>query len=174
MTGFTLPELMTVVAIAAILLVIAVPSFTGIMERNRMRNAVEQLRSDLKLARAESLRRNRDVTVSFQRASDGSTWCYGLTLGTSCDCTVACELDAGASTVVSSTNFRGITSSEAPFATGGGNLTFSAARPTLVAGSARFASAPTGYEARVVVASAGRIRLCSPAGATKLLYFDPC
>lgn len=177
--GFTLPELMTVIAIAGILVAMAVPSFTGIIERNRMRNAVEQLRSDLKLARSESLRRNANVTVSFQRNTDGSTWCYGLTLNASCDCTATsgttvCQLDTGVSTVVSSANFRGITSTAAPFASGGGNLVFSAARPTLASGSARFTSSPTGYEARVVVAGMGRISLCSPAGTTKLSYFDPC
>jgi type IV fimbrial biogenesis protein FimT len=174
--GFTLVEMMTTIAVAAILVAMAVPSFAGLAERNRLRNVAERLRSDVNLARTEALRRDRNVTLSFTRSGDGTTWCYGLTTAANCDCTVAsgagaCELDPGVSTRVLGSETRGVVSSAVPF--GDGNLSFTAARSTLLAGSARFQS-PSGLEARVVVLNSGRVRLCSPAGTAKLFYFEAC
>lgn len=179
--GFTLVELMTAIAVAGILVAIAVPSYTGLAERSRLRNAAEKLRSDVKLARSESLRRNRPVVMTFKTASGGATWCYGMRLDTACDCAAgsgatACELDAGVPTIVSQAAYRGVTLPTLPYASASpdaGALRFNPARPALDNGSAAFFS-PSGTEARVMIANQGRVRLCSPSGGTKLLYFDPC
>lgn len=179
--GFTLVEMMTTIAVAAVLVAMAVPSFSGIAERNRLRNAAEKLRSDVKLARSESLRRNRPVVMTFANASGGATWCYGFRLESACDCVAgtgatACELDAGVSTVVSEATYRGITLPTLPYASAvpnAGSLTFNPARPALDNGSAAFFS-PSGKEARVMIANQGRVRLCSPTGSANLFYFDPC
>lgn len=175
--GFSLAELLATMAIVAIALASALPSFSELGARNRLRNVVERLRSDIQLARAESLRRNRDVILSFQRSDDGSQWCYGLSLADGCDCRLvagpgACQLDPGVSTVVSSTHSRGIRSTTPPFAIGDGRLVMSAVRPTATAGSARFASIRN--EAEVRVAAMGRVRLCSPEAETRLPYMDRC
>lgn len=177
LSGFSLPELLATMAIVAIALGSAVPSFSEAGTRNRLRNVVERLRSDIQLARAESLRRDRDVILSFRRATDGTAWCYGLSLTAGCDCRLAagpgaCELDAGVSTAVSSTDSLGIRLTAPAFGIGDGSLVLSAVRPTLAAGSARFASAHN--EAEVRVAAMGRVRLCSPAGETRLPYMDRC
>ncbi len=177
MRGFSLAELLATMAIVAIALGSAVPSFSELGARNRLRNVVERLRSDIQLARAESLRRDRDVILSFRSGNGGSAWCYGLSLTPGCDCRVgsgpgACELDPGVSTAVSSGQSLGIRLTSLPFAVGDGNLVLSAVRPTLTAGSARFASARN--EAEVRVAAMGRVRLCSPAGETRLSYMDRC
>lgn len=172
--GFTLVEMMVTIAVAAILIAMAVPSFSGIAERNRLRNVAEKLRSDLKLAHSEALRRDLPVFLTFKNVSGGATWCYGLSQGAPCDCAAgACELDPGASTNVSNAAYRGVTMPDLPYAGTAGALTFSPARPTLSADSAAFFS-PSGKEARVVIASNGRVRLCSPAGSNKLLYFNAC
>lgn len=61
--GFTTIELMVVIAIVAILASIAVPSFSGIVERYRVRRASEDLIASLYLARSEAMRRGGNVTL---------------------------------------------------------------------------------------------------------------
>lgn len=175
--GFTLIELLTIVVLVLVILLGAVPSFGEVIERSRLRAMVERLRTDVTVARAEAMRRNRTVVLSFQRSDDGGEWCYGLTLARTCDCRVdagpdACELDAGVSTRVTSAGSRGVRSTSPPFALSGGRLVIPGARPTLAAGSARFASIHAAAEVRV--ASSGRVRLCSPAGDLRLTSLDPC
>ena len=62
--GFTLIELMVTIAVLAIIVTIAMPSFTEMMERQRLKNAVETFYSDLLFAKSEALKRSTDVTVS--------------------------------------------------------------------------------------------------------------
>lgn len=175
--GVTLIELLTILAIVVVIVAGTVPSLGTMIERARLRAVVERLRADVTLARAEALRRNRTVVISFRRSDDGADWCYGLTLAGSCDCRIAsgpgaCELDPGIAARVTSERSRGVRSVAPPFALSGGRLVVPGARPTLTAGSARFAS-PRG-QAEVRVASSGRVRLCSPAGALRLSSLDPC
>jgi type IV fimbrial biogenesis protein FimT len=61
--GFTLVELMVVVAIAAILALIAAPYFTETVNRARRKTYANQLFEDLALARNEAIKRGVPVTV---------------------------------------------------------------------------------------------------------------
>lgn len=63
--GFTLVELMTVVAIVAILVTVAAPSFAEMVATQRVRAAASALTESLWLARAEATKRNTDVGFSF-------------------------------------------------------------------------------------------------------------
>lgn len=63
-SGFTLVEILIVIAIAGILATIAIPSFKGLMERQRVNNASFELFSVLSLARNEAIKRSCDVTVT--------------------------------------------------------------------------------------------------------------
>jgi len=83
--GFTLIELMVVVAVMAILAAIAAPSMTGLINANRLSGQAGELTSTIQLARSEAIRRNARVTVC--PSSDGATcvsrtsWTRWIVLG---------------------------------------------------------------------------------------------
>ena len=63
-SGFNLVELILVVAIAGILTVIAMPSFTGLSESQRVKNAGFELYAMFNIARSEAIKRNSNVTLA--------------------------------------------------------------------------------------------------------------
>lgn len=68
--GFTLVELMIVVAVGAILLTIAVPSFQTMIQNNRLVTTTNLLVSNISLARSEAAKRS--VPVIMCNSSDPS------------------------------------------------------------------------------------------------------
>ena len=68
--GFTLIELMVVVALAAILAALATPSFKGFISGQRVKAAASDFVMAANFARSEAIKRNADVTISA--ASSGS------------------------------------------------------------------------------------------------------
>ena len=70
--GFTLIELIATVSIATILASIAVPSFSKMIERNRITTGTNELISSLILARSEALKRSINVSLC---ASNNDTNC---------------------------------------------------------------------------------------------------
>lgn len=64
--GFTIIELMVTIAVLAILAAMAIPSFTDMMERQRLINATEAVYSDLQNARSEAVKRSQQIVVSIQ------------------------------------------------------------------------------------------------------------
>jgi type IV fimbrial biogenesis protein FimT len=61
--GFTLLELLTAVAVLALLLSVAAPSFTAFAANQRVRSTSFDLTSDLILARSEALKRAANVRI---------------------------------------------------------------------------------------------------------------
>jgi len=75
-TGFTLIELMVTIAIAAVLLVVAVPNFVVFLQNNRLVSQANELSGMLNFARSEAVKRSARVIVC-SRLND--TTCTGGT-----------------------------------------------------------------------------------------------
>jgi type IV fimbrial biogenesis protein FimT len=75
--GFSLLELMITLAVAAILLVIAVPSFRDLMHRSQVSSASNELLASLAYARTEAI--NRGQLVSMCPSANGAAACAGNT-----------------------------------------------------------------------------------------------
>lgn len=76
-SGFTLIELMVTVAVLAVVVSLAAPSFRSIVEAQRMRAAAFDLMADLTLARSEALKRGQivaPITLSPVSGSWASGW----------------------------------------------------------------------------------------------------
>ncbi|MBL1376849.1 GspH/FimT family pseudopilin [Zobellella iuensis] len=145
--GLTLVELLVGMAVLAVLLVIAVPSFQTLRQQYLVRSAGMVVYSDLQLARSESIKRNRAVTVCFTGL--GSTnWSYQLR--DSADCT---------GTVLESVNGQGFPAITLTASYGGGLLTFRPRRNTLTAGNVTLSHGSHGI--KVMTWNNSIIRTCS-------------
>ncbi len=83
--GFTLLEVLVVLALLAVLLSLATPSFQAMRQKHQMQSQAEQLQASLLLARSEALRRQQRVTLCVRESLNGSgpncatagTWSQG-------------------------------------------------------------------------------------------------
>ena len=75
--GFTLIELMVTIAILAVIIGIAIPSFSNILLNNRIESAAQDLYGGLQLARSEAVKRKEGVSVC--RANSAATGCQNGT-----------------------------------------------------------------------------------------------
>ncbi|HNV92237.1 MAG TPA: GspH/FimT family pseudopilin, partial [Thauera aminoaromatica] len=102
--GFGLVEAMVTIAVLAILLAVAVPSFQQMIVNGRTRTIAESFRAGVDLARTEAMRRNLPVGFAVVSAvtgcsadTTGTNWV--VFLGTTCnnDATVVQRFVAGGS-----------------------------------------------------------------------------
>ena len=77
MHGFTLIELMVVVALVAIIASFAVPSFQTMIANSRLASSTNDLVGVLNFARTEAVKRGRTVMVS---PTTGSDWANGVSV----------------------------------------------------------------------------------------------
>lgn len=91
--AFTLIELMIVMAVIAVIVTLAAPSFRDMILMQRLRGINAQLITDLAFARSEAVSRGTFMQVRFQETSAMS--CYiiyartNASSGSMCDCTRA-------------------------------------------------------------------------------------
>ena len=62
--GFTLIEITIIVVIIGILSAVAAPSFLGMLNRNKVNNALSELRGALQEAQREAIRKSKSCTVT--------------------------------------------------------------------------------------------------------------
>ncbi len=67
--GYTLIEIMTVMAIIAIAVSIAIPNVIGWFPKYRLRSGAEEIQSTLQLARLGAIKQNTSATVTFDTAN---------------------------------------------------------------------------------------------------------
>ena len=168
-TGFTLIELMTVIAIVAILTALAAPSFSGLTAKKRVEGALTELTTDLQFARSEAVQRNRNVRITFgtdcyviHTVGSTATSCTqsgGASLGTGAVGVKTVQLDAG-STVSFSPNdsltYLMFDSVRAMATWDGTNVD---------TGSVNINSSAGNWQLRASVTSVGRTQACSPNGS---------
>lgn len=65
--GFTLIQLMTVIAIIAVSLGIGIPSVSAMVQINRMATAMNTLSANFALARSEAVTRNQEIVICKSR-----------------------------------------------------------------------------------------------------------
>ena len=163
-SGFTLLELIVVVAVAAVLVSLAAPSFREFFAKRRVEGVASELNTDLQYARSEAVARNAVVRITF------GTNCYVIHLDSataSCDQTSksispasaeikTVQLDAGSSVTLSPQG--GITF-----------IAFDPVRGTPGVASAVDANSSVGgsWQVRSAMSLAGRVSTCSPNGSIK-------
>lgn len=90
--GFTLIEVLIVIALVAIVLGLAGPSFVEFIRLQRLRSVNAQLVTDINLARSEAISRNVPMHMRFQADASLGMTCYIIYTssdGGTCDCTAA-------------------------------------------------------------------------------------
>ena len=152
--GLTLLELMVALAIVAVLMTLALPSFGSILARHRLKAAAEQLAADLAELRLLAAQRGQPLHLNVQ---PGTQWCYALATVSGCDCRVAqsCQLKT-----VRATDHPGVTLAE------GGEVTVNPQfiGPTLYSGQALLRGSE-GAALRVGLTPLGRPKVCAPQAA---------
>jgi type IV fimbrial biogenesis protein FimT len=188
--GFTLIELMVTLAVMAILLALAVPSFNEFLQRARTRGTADAYVNLVTQARAAAVKSGRDVTIGVRGTA--SDWCLGANgaptpasgaaFGTSaaCDCTAAsnCSVD-GDQLVLQAADYQGATVDAV-----GGTVTIDGklglqqptgattipSRVTL----ARINSPDNNYELEVQIAPMGQATACVPASSRPIQGYPAC
>lgn len=202
--GFTLVELMVVIAIVAIAVTLAVPSFRDLIERKAVGGAAEAAYEQLQIARSQAIKRSKPILVDFYVPGSGTNWAIGFTdkiAGCDAESTVlsasgACTIedynnDGNASDRqlkrIEGADYKNITMISLGTAFANANtLTGVCAVGTAPAGTACFdyvrGLARTGaylfssanYKLNVEVAMLGNVNICIPSGEKKIVGYRYC
>lgn len=68
-SGYTIIEVLTVIAIIAIVVGIVLPNVVGWLPRYRLSSGAEEIQSTLQLARLSAVKQNKSATVTFDTAN---------------------------------------------------------------------------------------------------------
>lgn len=165
-TGFTLVEMLVIMAILAIMATMAAPSFNSFFDQYRVKRAAETVNAFLVNTKSEAIKRNKRVSAVVK--GSGTSWCIGMIEmvddDTTCDCATAgsCNID-GANRVVDGASYKGV---ELNDGLDGHLFEFNPLRGTLPPGSNGTIGlvSEDGVAYNVVVAPFGRVRTCSVGG----------
>lgn len=79
--GFTLIELLVALAVAAIIVSMAAPSFVEVIDNNRVTTAANDFSASLALAKIEAVKRNRSVKIVAKESGGVKDWELGYVIG---------------------------------------------------------------------------------------------
>lgn len=75
-SGFTVTELIVIIALLSLLTTVGVPNFLSWLPKYRLRSAARDLFSNLQLAKMEAIKTNRNCSIGYQKNPDR----YAITL----------------------------------------------------------------------------------------------
>lgn len=163
--GFSLVELMTVIAISAILLGIGMPSFSLLMENQRMTSTANEFFAAINLTRSEAIRRGTRVDLV---PVDGSNWNNGWVVFVDEDAdqavddgeTVIFTYDAAPTGITITSSLTDRSPLYLAYAASGRTRTNSSGSRVQY-GNFRFES--TNQSRKIIINYLGRPRVCNPA-----------
>lgn len=185
-SGFTLIELMVTIAVLAILVAIATPSFNDFFDKYRVRGAANDVISVVSQARAVSVKSGRGVRVDFGGTT--GAWCVAaspavvpaagapISGAVDCDCAASsCQpMGDGQVLAVAQGAHPGVTASAGTVAV---NFSFDSRLGLVVpvANHSATFNSPTGkYALQVAVNPLGQANLCTPAGKPQISGVPTC
>jgi type IV fimbrial biogenesis protein FimT len=160
--GFTLIEMMVVVAILAIIFSMALPSYRVWIENTRIRNAADSIQNGLQKAKTEALQRN--TRIQFRMTTTDSKWEVGcLNANATCPAVIDSRKTTDSSTTLvtaktpaaaTTVTFNGLGSRIAPNPINPEINSISVDNTSISASDSR--------NLNVTIGSGGSIRLCDP------------
>ncbi len=162
--GFTLIESCMAMAVVAVLVATAMPSFRPLIDARRLEGAASELATDVQLARSEAVARNRPVRLTLQTTADGS--CYLLHTGNSgdCDCaTAGPAVCTGGATPIK--RVSALTVDAVRFTSNSPSVSFDPLHGTCTPAATLRVLGRPGKEIDQIVNILGRVRSCSPNAA---------
>jgi prepilin-type N-terminal cleavage/methylation domain-containing protein len=186
-SGFTLIELLVVLAVIGISITLAVPSWQYVSHKRNLTNATEQVAALMSFAQTEAQKRNRTISLAFNR-TDNLDWCVGATLGSSgCDCSETDPASSGFCTIDGTPSSMGATSfrllklveaSDSQPAGGDSFITFDPLRgilqPTGDMLQFTFESTNGNFQLRLLISPTGLLRICNPDSDRQVGGYKSC
>lgn len=195
--GFTLVEMIVVVAIMALLAALATPSMLGWVRNNKIRTVSDSLQNALRQAQTEATRRNRQVVFSltdnspttntYTTKANGSNWAISTVVPTDSDTTATFVeggilLNVGSSVAITGPKTSSNTATALCFSSIGRLVLNDTPGPTgakCKAEAAQYDIAMSDTKTgdrplRVTVAVGGQVRMCDPARTLSATQPDGC
>lgn len=176
--GFTLVELMVTIAVLAILVALALPSFRDFSERANLRGAADNVVAAIGAAKEEAIKRDSLVRVDFKTVGTG--FCMGAAVvaaptDSGCDCSTAdCPV---ADYPVNPAELHGVRLVGTPAFGSDASLVIDPKTGMLAdigdTGSIEL-DVPRGYGVRVRVNAMGRTAMCTPSTKKSLSGVSAC
>jgi type IV fimbrial biogenesis protein FimT len=156
--GFSLIELMVVIAIVAILAVLGLPSYAVWTQNSRIRNAAEGLLNGLQLARSEAVARNTQINFV---ANANSGWTFGCATVVAVTCPAVIQTrSAGEGSTNTLVTVNNATVADTVAFSNFGALVPAVAMNIMV--DSTVLSASESRELRIEISTSGSVRMCDP------------
>jgi type IV fimbrial biogenesis protein FimT len=157
--GFSLIELMVVIAIVAILAVLGLPSYAVWTQNSRIRNAAEGLLNGLQLARSEAVARNTQINF-VANANSGWTFGCATVVANTCPAVIQTRSAGEGSTNTLVTVNNATVADTVSFSNFGALVNPAGAMNIMV--DSTVLSASESRELRIEISTSGSVRMCDP------------